>query len=436
MNRKIYNEYVTILESELVPALGCTEPIALAYAAAKAKEVLGKMPDHITMRCSGNIIKNVKGVKVPNSGGMKGVEAAAVLGITGGDPSQALEVLEHVTDREIDEAEKLLKAGFCDCVLKDDVANLYIEAYAVCKKTEKSEALVVIEDEHTNITHIEKDGQVLFHKEKKEYCQEREKTPDKSLLNLEDIITFANEVQITDVEKVLGRQIKYNTRIAEEGLRNPWGAQVGRVVLEEFGEDVKWRAVAKASAGSDARMSGCALPVIINSGSGNQGMTCSLPVIELGKELKKSKEEIYRALCVSNLVALNQKKYIGSLSAYCGAVCAAAGAGAGITYLCGGTLEQIENTVVNTIADAGGIVCDGAKPSCAAKISTALQAAILSHKMAMRGLTFARGEGLVMDCPEDTIKAVGYVGRAGMKQTDVEILNLMIGKTKLEDIDK
>lgn len=436
MNRKIYNEYVTILESELVPALGCTEPIALAYAAAKAKEVLGKMPDHITMRCSGNIIKNVKGVKVPNSGGMKGVEAAAVLGITGGDPSQALEVLEHVTDREIEEAEKLLKAGFCDCVLKDDVANLYIEAYAVCKKTEKSEALVVIEDEHTNITHIEKDGQVLFHKEKKEYCQEREKTPDKSLLNLEDIITFANEVQITDVEKVLGRQIKYNTRIAEEGLRNPWGAQVGRVVLEEFGEDVKWRAVAKASAGSDARMSGCALPVIINSGSGNQGMTCSLPVIEFGKELKKSKEEIYRALCVSNLVALNQKKYIGSLSAYCGAVCAAAGAGAGITYLCGGTLEQIENTVVNTIADAGGIVCDGAKPSCAAKISTALQAAILSHKMAMRGLTFARGEGLVMDCPEDTIKAVGYVGRAGMKQTDVEILNLMIGKTKLEDIDK
>ncbi len=436
MNRKIYNEYVTILESELVPELGCTEPIALAYAAAKAKEVLGKMPDHITMRCSGNIIKNVKGVKVPNSGGMKGVEAAAVLGITGGDPSQALEVLEHVTDREIDEAEKLLKAGFCDCVLKDDVANLYIEAYAVCKKTEKSEALVVIEDEHTNITHIEKDGQVLFHKEKKEYCQEREKTPDKSLLNLEDIITFANEVQITDVEKVLGRQIKYNTRIAEEGLRNPWGAQVGRVVLEEFGEDVKWRAVAKASAGSDARMSGCALPVIINSGSGNQGMTCSLPVIEFGKELKKSKEEIYRALCVSNLVALNQKKYIGSLSAYCGAVCAAAGAGAGITYLCGGTLEQIENTVVNTIADAEGIVCDGAKPSCAAKISTALQAAILSHKMAMRGLTFARGEGLVMDCPEDTIKAVGYVGRAGMKQTDVEILNLMIGKTKLEDIDK
>lgn len=436
MNRKIYDDYVRILECELVPALGCTEPIALAYAAAKAREVLGEMPDHITMRCSGNIIKNVKGVKVPNSGGMKGVEAAAVLGITGGDPSQALEVLECVSTEDIEKAKELLKSGFCDCVLKDDVANLYIEAHAVCQKTTEQEVLVVIEDEHTNITHIEKDGKVLFHKEKKEHCQEKEKTPDKSLLNLEDIIAFADEVQIADVEKVLKRQIKYNTKIAEEGLKNPWGAQVGKVVLEEFGDDVKWRAVAKASAGSDARMSGCALPVIINSGSGNQGMTCSLPVIEFGKELEKTTEEIYRALCVSNLVALNQKKYIGSLSAYCGAVCAAAGAGAGITYLCGGTLEQIENTVVNTIADAGGIVCDGAKPSCAAKISTALQAAILSHKMAMRGLTFARGEGLVMDCPEDTIKAVGYVGRAGMKQTDVEILNLMIGKTKLEDIDK
>ena len=211
---------------------------------------------------------------------------------------------------------------------------------------------------------------------------------------------------------------------------------LGKVLLDTYGSDVKVRARAMAAAGSDARMSGCSLPVIINSGSGNQGMTCSLPVIEYGKELKKSEEEIYRALCVSNLVALNQKRYIGSLSAYCGAVCAAAGAGAGITYLCGGNLEQIQNTVVNTIADAGGIVCDGAKPSCAAKIATSLQAAILSHKMAMRGLVFGSGEGLVMDCPEDTIKAVGYVGRAGMKQTDVEILNLMIGKTKIEDIEK
>lgn len=431
MDKNIYNNYVRILESELVPALGCTEPIALAYASAKAREVLGEFPEHLSVLCSGNIIKNVKGVKVPNSNGMKGVEAAAALGLTGGDASQALEVLETVSEEDIEKTRQLLNEGFCDCILKEGVANLYIEARATGAS---GEAVVVIEDEHTNITRIEKNGEILFEQEKREAKEEEE--PDKTLLNLADILAFADEVDMDDVRKVLQRQVRYNTKIAEEGLRNPWGAQVGRVVLEEFGDDVKWRAVAKAAAGSDARMSGCSLPVIINSGSGNQGMTCSLPVIEYGREMGKTEEEIYRALCVSNLVALNQKKYIGSLSAYCGAVCAAAGAGAGITYLCGGTPEQIENTVVNAIADAGGIVCDGAKPSCAAKIATSLQAALLSHKMAMRGLTFSRGEGLVMDCPEDTIKAVGYVGRAGMKQTDVEILNLMIGKTKLDEIEQ
>lgn len=431
MNKNIYDNYVRILESELVPALGCTEPIALAYASAKAREVLGGFPEHLSVLCSGNIIKNVKGVKVPNSNGMKGVEAAAVLGLTGGDASQALEVLETVSEEDIEKTKQLLKEGFCDCILKECVANLYIEARAA---GENGEAVVVIEEEHTNITRIEKNGEILFEQEKQEVKEEEE--PDKTLLNLADILAFADEVDIDDVRRVLERQVRYNTKIAEEGLKNPWGAQVGRVVLEEFGDDVKWRAVAKAAAGSDARMSGCSLPVIINSGSGNQGMTCSLPVIEYGREMGKTEEEIYRALCVSNLVALNQKKYIGSLSAYCGAVCAAAGAGAGITYLHGGTPEQIENTVVNAIADAGGIVCDGAKPSCAAKIATSLQAALLSHKMAMRGLTFSRGEGLVMDCPEDTIKAVGYVGRAGMKQTDVEILNLMIGKTKLDEIEE
>ena len=431
MNKNIYDNYVRILESELVPALGCTEPIALAYASAKAREVLGGFPEHLSVLCSGNIIKNVKGVKVPNSNGMKGVEAAAVLGLTGGDASQALEVLETVSEEDIEKTKQLLKEGFCDCILKEGVANLYIEARAA---GENGEAVVVIEEEHTNITRIEKNGEILFEQEKQEVKEEEE--PDKTLLNLADILAFADEVDIDDVRRVLERQVRYNTKIAEEGLKNPWGAQVGRVVLEEFGDDVKWRAVAKAAAGSDARMSGCSLPVIINSGSGNQGMICSLPVIEYGREMGKTEEEIYRALCVSNLVALNQKKYIGSLSAYCGAVCAAAGAGAGITYLHGGTPEQIENTVVNAIADAGGIVCDGAKPSCAAKIATSLQAALLSHKMAMRGLTFSRGEGLVMDCPEDTIKAVGYVGRAGMKQTDVEILNLMIGKTKLDEIEE
>ena len=350
MDRKTYENYVRILENELVPALGCTEPIALAYASAKVREVLGCFPEHLSVLCSGNIIKNVKGVKVPNSGGMKGVEAAAVLGTTGGDAGQALEVLESVTEADIVRTEQLLAEGFCDCILKEGVANLYIEARAAAQG---HEAVVVIEEEHTNITRIEKDDAVLFEQEKKEIKEEEE--PDKALLNLADIITFADEVDIKDVQKVLKRQVKYNTKIAEEGLNNPWGAQVGRVVLDEFGDDVKWRAVAKAAAGSDARMSGCSLPVIINSGSGNQGMTCSLPVVEYAKELGKTEEEMMRALCVSNLVALNQKKYIGSLSAYCGAVCAAAGAGAGITYLSSGTLQQIENTEVNAIAKAGGI---------------------------------------------------------------------------------
>ena len=431
MDRTIYDNYVKILRKELVPALGCTEPIALAYASAKAREVLGEFPEHMTVWCSGNIIKNVKGVKVPNSGGMKGVEAAAVLGLAGGDPSQALEVLEAVTQTDIKRTKELLRESFCDCCLKEGVTNLYIEVQVV---NGENEATVIIEQEHTNITRIEKNGKIVYAHKKEVSGEEIE--VDKSLLNLADILVFAQEVDLNEVRDVLARQIRYNSRIAKEGLEHEWGAQVGRVIAEEFGTTVQWKAVASAAAGSDARMSGCSLPVIINSGSGNQGMTCSLPVIEYGKELKKSEEEIYRALCVSNLVALNQKRYIGSLSAYCGAVCAAAGAGAGITYLCGGNLEQIQNTVVNTIADAGGIVCDGAKPSCAAKIATSLQAAILSHKMAMRGLVFGSGEGLVMDCPEDTIKAVGYVGRAGMKQTDVEILNLMIGKTKIEDIEK
>ena len=381
MDRTIYDNYVKILRKELVPALGCTEPIALAYASAKAREVLGEFPEHMTVWCSGNIIKNVKGVKVPNSGGMKGVEAAAVLGLAGGDPSQALGVLEAVTQTDIKRTKELLRESFCDCCLKEGVANLYIEVQVV---NGENEATVIIEQEHTNITRIEKNGKIVYAHKKEVSGEEIE--VDKSLLNLADILVFAKEVDLNEVRDVLARQIRYNSRIAKEGLEHEWGAQVGRVIAEEFGTTVQWKAVASAAAGSDARMSGCSLPVIINSGSGNQGMTCSLPVIEYGKELKKSEEEIYRALCVSNLVALNQKRYIGSLSAYCGAVCAAAGAGAGITYLCGGNLEQIQNTVVNTIADAGGIVCDGAKPSCAAKIATSLQAAILSHKMAMRGL--------------------------------------------------
>lgn len=275
-----------------------------------------------------------------------------------------------------------------------------------------------------------RNGRTLFEKE----TSRQEHQADKSLLSLQDIVTFAREVDLADVREYLERQIQYNMAISEEGLQHEWGAGVGRMVLEEFGHDTRWKAIARAAAGSDARMSGCSLPVIIISGSGNQGMTCSLPVIEYARSTGKSQEELLRALCVSNLTAQDQKRYIGPLSAYCGAVCAAAGAGAGITFLCGGTAGQIENTVVNTIVNAGGITCDGAKPSCAAKIFSSLQAAFLGHSLAMRGFRFEAGEGLAMDTAEDTVKAIGYMGREGMRQTDIEILNLMIGKTDISSL--
>ena len=425
MDQKIYDSYVEILKRELVPALGCTEPIALAYASAKAVELLEAFPERMEALCSGNIIKNVKGVKVPCSGGLKGVEAAVILGAVGGDASRELEVLESVREEDRARTNALLKEHFCTCLLKEGVPNLFIEIRAY---RGADSSVVRIEQKH--ITYMARNGRTLFEKE----TSRQEHQADKSLLSLQDIVTFAKEVDLADVREYLERQIQYNMAISEEGLQHEWGAGVGRMVLEEFGHDTRWKAIARAAAGSDARMSGCSLPVIIISGSGNQGMTCSLPVIEYARSTGKSQEELLRALCVSNLTAQDQKRYIGPLSAYCGAVCAAAGAGAGITFLCGGTAGQIENTVVNTIVNAGGITCDGAKPSCAAKIFSSLQAAFLGHSLAMRGFRFEAGEGLAMDTAEDTVKAIGYMGREGMRQTDIEILNLMIGKTDISSL--
>lgn len=423
MESKLYQDYLHILKQELVPALGCTEPIALAYAAAKCREALGVFPERIEALCSGNIIKNVKGVTVPNSGGLKGIEAAVVLGATGGDPEKALEVLQNITDEDRKRTKELIQKGFCTCSLKEGVANLFIEIRA---EGGGNQASVRLEHGHTNITYIMRNGRVVY----EDSHTYEDHQADKSSLNIRDIVAFADEVSIEDVKGTLSRQIQYNYAISEEGLKKPWGAGVGHFARKQ-GEDVRWKAIARAAAGSDARMSGCPLPVIINSGSGNQGMTCSLPVIEYAYSTGKSEEQLYRALCISNLIAQDQKRYIGALSAYCGVVCAAAASGAAITYLAGGTVEQIEDTVVNTIANIGGMVCDGAKPSCASKIYSALQAAFLGHEMAMKGICFEAGDGLVMESAEDTVKAVGYVGREGMRQTDIEILNLMIGKTKI-----
>lgn len=425
MNEQQYQCYVNILRQELIPALGCTEPIALALAAAKAREVLGEFPDKMDITCSGNIIKNVKGVTVPNSGGLKGIEIAAALGCVGGNSDEVLNVLESITDAQRAKSYRLVEENFCTCHLKENVENLYIVAKAI---RGEHFAEVTIIDHHNQITKIVKDDEVLFEKDlaKKEEV-------DKNVLSVEGIIEFANTVKIADVKEVLDRQIKYNSAISERGLTGKYGAQVGKTLLECYDKnDVQIRARAVSAAGSDARMSGCALPVIINSGSGNQGMTTSLPVLEYAKEWKVSEELLYRSLCVSNLIALEQKRYIGSLSAYCGAVCAACGAGAAITYMEGGDTHAIEATITNTIGNVGGIICDGAKPSCAAKIASAVDAAILGHNMAMKDRMFQNGEGLVQDNAQDTIKAFGIVGKEGMKQTDIEVLNLMLGNTSLE----
>lgn len=425
MNKKNYNIFLAILNSELVVALGCTEPIAIAYAGARARQVLGAMPDKCTVCCSGNIVKNVKGVVVPNSGGLKGIETAAILGIVGGDPDCGLTVLKTVTEEHIDKTKELLATDFCQCKLLANVAGLYIN---VKLSAGEATAEVVIADYHTNIVRITKNGEDIFAKEHFSSAK-GENEPDKSQLNVKDILTFADELKIDDVRQVLSRQIEYNSAISQEGLRHPYGVEVGRSLMSDFdSKSVKLRAKAAAAAGSDARMSGCPLPVVINSGSGNQGITVTMPVVEYAKEYGASEDKLYRALVVSNLVAIHQKKYIGSLSAYCGVVSAACGSGAGIAYLLDCSYEEICNTITNTIGTIGGMVCDGAKPSCAAKIASAVEAAILALHLSRKNRVFQPGEGLVKADVEQTITSIGRMGRDGMKATDVEILNIMLEK--------
>ena len=424
MEKSLYDNYVNILKHELIPALGCTEPIAIAYASAKARQVLGEMPDRIEMNLSGNIIKNVKGVTVPNSGGLKGMEVAAVLGVVGGNADAALEVLESVKPEDIELTKKLVAQGICTCELAEGVANLYVEA-RVYKDGRSAE--VTILDHHTNIVKVVKDGEVLV--DRKSEDENADAGIDKSKLTLKDIIDFANEVKIEDVKEVLGRQLTMNKAISQEGLDNPWGAQVGKTLLASRGTDVVTRACARAAAASDARMSGCSLPVVINSGSGNQGITVSMPVYTYAEEWNISEDKLYRALCISNLVSVHIKYFIGSLSAFCGAVSAACGSGAAIAYMYGASYDQIGQTIINTLGNVGGIVCDGAKSSCAAKISSAVNAALLGFQMAIEGKGFQNGEGIVLEDVEQTIKSMGHVGRVGMAGTDIDILNIMIGKT-------
>ena len=409
-----YGAYVQILKEELVPAMGCTEPIALAYAAAKAREILGSIPDKVVIEASGSIIKNVKSVIVPNTNHLKGIPAAATAGIIAGRAEKELEVIAQVTESEIEHI-KVVHAD--NGITFDIIVSVYKGS---------SYAKVRIANYHTNIVLMEKDGEVLY-----EIAVEGEKEEgltDRNLLNMKDIWDFAMTVDVKDIKETLDRQIAYNTAIAEEGLRGDYGANIGSVLLDTYGDDIRTRAKAKAAAGSDARMNGCELPVIINSGSGNQGMTSSIPVIEYAKEFDADEDTLYRALALSNLVTIHQKTGIGRLSAYCGAVSAGAGAGAGIAYLCGGGYEEVIHTVVNALAIVSGIVCDGAKASCAAKIASAVDAGILGYNMYKRGQQFYGGDGIVTRGVEETIQNVGRLGKQGMKETNEEIIKIMVGE--------
>lgn len=418
-----YSAYVQILKEELVPAMGCTEPIALAYGAAKARETLGCLPDRVVIGASGSIIKNVKSVIVPNTNRLKGIPAAAAAGIVAGKSERELEVIAEVSEEQILEMRKFLADT---PIMVEHVDNGITFDIIVTVFKGESYAKVRIANYHTNIVLVEKDGEILQSIEVE--GEDESGLTDRSLLNLKDILDFANTVDVEDVKETLGVQIAYNTAIAEEGLKGDYGSNIGSVLLDTYGDSVHIRAKAMAAAGSDARMNGCELPVIINSGSGNQGMTTSLPVIEYAKELKADEEKLYRALTLSNLVTIHQKTGIGRLSAFCGAVSAGAGAGAGIAYLLGEDLDGIAHTVANALANTGGIVCDGAKASCAAKIASAVEAGILGYHMHKRGQDFVGGDGLVAYESEQTIANMGRLGKIGMKLTNEEIIKIMIGE--------
>ena len=423
MNRtsKIYAAYVEILKRELVPAMGCTEPISVAFCAAKAREILGRMPSRVHIQASGNIIKNVKSVIVPHSNGMRGLEAAAAVGVFFGVSERELEVISSVTaDEEKALAEKMKSVEFNVSPLESE----HILDLVVTVSDGEDSVSVHIEDEHTNIVEIINNGRCVFVDKKK---NEKKALDDgMSLLNVSDIFDFANTVEIEDIREVIARQIEKNTAISKEGLKNPYGARIGQL-LSRRSADVRTQACAAAAAGSDARMGGCDMPVIICSGSGNQGMTASLPVITYAEHYGKSYDELYRALILSNLITLHLKSGIGRLSAYCGAVSAGVGAGAGIAYLLSGELNVINHTIVNALAISSGIICDGAKASCAAKISMAVDAGIMGYEMYRDGCQFSGGEGIVSKGVENTIRNIYALGYDGMRETDKKIIEIMTG---------
>ena len=417
----LYRQFIAILEEELRPAMGCTEPIALAYAGAKAREVLGALPTRIDVLASGNIIKNVKSVVVPNTGGLRGIAAAVCAGVVAGDASKQLEVISTVSREQQLELKRFMTQTEVniDAATSNLVFDIDLTLFAG-----EDQVRVRIVNHHTNIVHISRNGEALVDLPVEESSEDN--LTDKSCLSIERIVEFADVLHPDDVKNSIGRQIEYNMAIAREGLRNSWGANIGSVILSQQGDSDNRKAAAYAAAGSDARMSGCEMPVIILSGSGNQGITASVPVAVYAESFGKTEEELLRAVAVSDLVTVHQKTGIGRLSAYCGAISAGCGAGAGIAYLHGGRKEAVAHTVVNAIAILSGTICDGAKPSCAAKIAAAVDAGILGYNMYLENQQFYGGDGIVTKGADKTVSNIGILAREGMRETDRTILKIML----------
>ncbi|MEG2186220.1 MAG: L-serine ammonia-lyase, iron-sulfur-dependent, subunit alpha [Clostridia bacterium] len=418
-----YTAYLQVLRNHLRPAMGCTEPIAIAYAAATAVNALGKIPERAEVLASGNIIKNARSVTVPNTGGKKGIEAACAAGIFAGDASKELQVISCVSKEQQAQIEMFLQKNAITVDVKPD-ARLFDILVTVYNGQDVASARIA--DRHTNVVTVSKNGEALKTGalgDENQACD-----PNEALLRIEDIFDFANSCELSQISDLLDKQIELNRRIAHEGMEHCWGACVGRVLLESNdATDVRVRAKAYAAAGSDARMSGCELPVMINSGSGNQGITVSVPLIEYAEGMQLPKEQLYRALLLSNLTAIRLKALIGCLSAYCGAISAGCASAAGIAYLLGGDLHLISHTLVNSLAILSGTICDGAKPSCAAKIACAIDAGIMGYQMALQDKEFRGGEGIVKKGVENTIISIGRLGKDGMRETDREILKIMVG---------
>jgi len=416
-----YRNYLNILREELRPAMGCTEPVSLAYAAALARDTLGSIPEKVYVKVSGNIIKNVKSVVIPHTDGLHGIESAVAAGIIAGRAEKCLETLGNVTAKQKANIRAYLNTAEIDITPATD--GLVFDIDITVFKGEKS-ARVRIVNNHTNIVHVSRNGVAETDLPVAE-CSEDSLT-DKSCLNIDDIVDFADTVDVSELEDSVGKQIEYNMDIAEEGIRNNWGANIGKVILRRQGTGIEKKACAYAAAGSDARMSGCEKPVYIISGSGNQGITASVPVAVYAYETGASREKLLRAVAVSDLVTIHQKAGIGRLSAFCGAISAGCGAGAGVAYLCGGSAHAVAHTVVNAIAILSGTICDGAKPSCAAKIAAAVDAGLLGYDMYLEHQQFYGGDGIVTKGADNTVVNVGRLAREGMKETDTTILKIML----------